>query len=647
MFAKSFTARVALPIGGMLLVSILILSVTVAIIVKDHLETDGHNQAAVQTELLAEQISDAVLAGDSKAIEAVMKPVMNAPVDVSLDHAVVLDADGNVIADFGAPGSGSPDVSGIVANGLPTETIFIDESGDHFSAATPVRAAGTQEEYGVLVTAWNTARLSQAMLVLDATMGVLGLTAVALSVAALIWILHAWAAVPIRRVQSAMLQIADGDLDADLPTVKGEDEIAQMAGALAVLREKLQDAREQEKARWAAEERANKEKQAAQQAAQRRLEEEAEAEAELLEKKAEQEALEREREALRRKEEVARAEEKRREAERMAALEADRLAEEEKRSAALNKVVSLLSTHLARLAEGDLACQIDDRFSSEYEALRSDFNRAVDHLGQAIGVVTRGTVAISEGSQVIRGSSNDLAKRSETVATTLVECTDAARSVKSEVETSNANAKKTHALAEETRARAERGASVARNAIEAMERIEGSSGQIATIISVIEDIAFQTNLLALNAGVEAARAGDAGRGFAVVASEVQALALRASHSANEIKGLIEQSSEHVGGGVDLVRGTGEAFGEIVAGINEIGELLAGISASSGHQIESIRGLTSSIEKIDGETQSNAAIAEELTATAETFSAQATEIATSSEHFKLDARTSGQFQKLVA
>ena len=60
-------------------------------------------------------------------------------------------------------------------------------------------------------------------------------------------------------------------------------------------------------------------------------------------------------------------------------------------------------------------------------------------------------------------------------------------------------------------------------AVAAMSRIEESSGKIADIIGVIDEIARQTNLLALNAAVEAARAGEAGRGFAVVASEVRSL----------------------------------------------------------------------------------------------------------------------------
>ena len=90
--------------------------------------------------------------------------------------------------------------------------------------------------------------------------------------------------------------------------------------------------------------------------------------------------------------------------------------------------------------------------------------------------------------------------------------------------------------------------------------------EIASKISIIEEIARQTNLLALNAAIEAARAGEHGKGFAVVAAEVRKLAERSQKAAGEINQLS-------GTTVKVSEKAGEMLDKLVPDIQKTAELV--------------------------------------------------------------------------
>ncbi|WP_257884186.1 methyl-accepting chemotaxis protein [Sulfitobacter sp. CW3] len=298
------------------------------------------------------------------------------------------------------------------------------------------------------------------------------------------------------------------------------------------------------------------------------------------------------------------------------------------------KVVDALRVAFKRLRDGHLHVNLSEPFADRFEELRQDYNNAVGQLCQALRGIASRAETIRNESQDISGTTEVLSRRTEGTAATLEQAASALDDLTAAVRGTAEGAQKADSIVAEAKINAQKSGVVVLKTVTAMDEISTSSKKVASIVKVIDDIAFQTNLLALNAGVEAARAGEAGRGFAVVASEVRALAQRSSEAATEINGLIAQSVAQVKIGVDLVGETGKSLEEIATSVHDISTQVSEIAISASQQSLNLEEINSSVTKLDQSTQQNAARLEETTAASDALKREAAALVETIYHFQL-------------
>ncbi len=244
---------------------------------------------------------------------------------------------------------------------------------------------------------------------------------------------------------------------------------------------------------------------------------------------------------------------------------------------------------------------------------------------RAIQTIMEASDTVTSASGEIMTASIDLAQRTETQAATVEETAATMHEVTATVKQTAENAHAANLRATQATDAAYEGGRIMGQVTDAMGALEKSAEQIATIMSLIDEIAFQTNLLALNASVEAARAGEAGKGFAVVAQEVRALAQRSATASKDIKTLIQKSNGEVRHGAGLVAQAATALENIVGSISQVGGIISEISAASREQSNALEQINAAVTSIDEMTQRNAAMVEQSRAGAQQLQGQAVEL----------------------
>lgn len=288
---------------------------------------------------------------------------------------------------------------------------------------------------------------------------------------------------------------------------------------------------------------------------------------------------------------------------------------------AMGTPVQELQSVLSAMEGGDLTLAMQNNYDGAWDALKSATNNMLRKLAQVVSDVNNGAQSLAGASDELSATAQSLSQAASEQAAGVEQTSASIEQMTTSIAQNTESAKLTEGMANKA----------AKDAVEGGESVNATVSamkEIATKISIIDDIAAQTNLLALNAAIEAARAGENGKGFAVVAAEVRKLAERSQIAAQEIGQLATSS-------VDLAEKAGNLLTQMVPSIRKTADLVQEIAAASSEQSIGAGQINSAVNQLSQTTQQNASSSEELAATSEEMSAQAEQLRQTIAFFKLE------------
>ncbi len=268
------------------------------------------------------------------------------------------------------------------------------------------------------------------------------------------------------------------------------------------------------------------------------------------------------------------------------------------------------------ISNGNLTVQIRER--SPQDKLMQALAGMVSGLTRTVSDIRAIAGEVSAASQSISTASIQVSKGASSQAAAAEEASSSMEEMVSNIKQNADNAQQTDKIANKSAKDAqESGKSV----LEAVAAIK----EIASKISIIEEIARQTNLLALNAAIEAARAGEHGKGFAVVAAEVRKLAERSQKAAGEINQLSTAT-------LKVSEKSGEMLEKLVPDIQRTAELVQEITAASKEQDTGAEQINKALQQLEQVIQQNASASEEMASTTEELTGQSDQLVSALSFF---------------
>jgi methyl-accepting chemotaxis protein len=288
--------------------------------------------------------------------------------------------------------------------------------------------------------------------------------------------------------------------------------------------------------------------------------------------------------------------------------------------------IGRLTTVVEKIAGGDLSQTVETGSDDEIGMLFRSITSMVSRLNTVVADVKTAADNVASGSRQLSSSSEQMSQGTTEQAASAEQASASIEEMNATIRQNADNAMATEKIAIKSSNDASESGNAVSEAVKAMK-------DIASRITIIEEIARQTNLLALNAAIEAARAGEHGKGFAVVAAEVRKLAERSQVAAAEISELSASS-------VEVAERAGAMLAKLVPDIRQTSELVQEISASSKEQSTNAQQINSAIQELNQVIQRNAGAAEEMASTAQELSSQSEMLLSTMTFFKVAKGSEG-------
>ncbi|QUS60192.1 HAMP domain-containing protein [Synechocystis sp. PCC 7339] len=324
-------------------------------------------------------------------------------------------------------------------------------------------------------------------------------------------------------------------------------------------------------------------------------------------------------------------------------------------------VVRLL-TDIEESSRGDLTVRssveagavgaIADAFNATLAGLRKLVKQVVDTATEVSGQA-------QEDSEEITNLSDNALEQARALESATASVAEMAQSIESVAKSTQTAA----AIAKQGNEAAQQGQNTMDQTVDSIYKVRGrvaeiskkskrlaeSSLEISKIVGIISGISEKTNLLAFNASIEAARAGENGQGFRIVADEVRRLAEMVTLSAQEIEQVIlsiqeetsqmsqlmEESTNEVVTGTQLVQKTKETLQNLAQISEEIDTVLDSISRNTESQRLASQTVTETVQNVASVAKSTSDKSQQVSQSLQSLAKTAVELQTAAGKFKVE------------